>query len=132
MYVRTNMSIYSSSIFLFITKRAQKTKKMLWLTKRSTCDTLGLTERCDPCTRLLELRLNGKKQQKGSKPSICTRPWKWEIKQTTKATTKMKKQRVLDEINDLGYNIEDNNIVIKSAIYNYNYSKERLKKRLLM
>ena len=131
MYVRTNMSIYSSSIFLFITKRAQKTKKMLWLTKRSTCDTLGLTERCDPCTRLLELRLNGKKQRKGSKPSICTRPWKWEIKQTTKATTKMKKQRVLDEINDLGYNIEDNNIVIKSAIYNYNYSKERLKKKVV-
>ena len=63
-----------------------------------------------------------KKTRKG-KDITCQQPWTWTILDCTKSTTKAKKEKVVQEINKLGYNIDNLDTKMKSRYFKHERKK---------
>ena len=54
--------------------------------------------------------------------TTCGQPWTWEMSSTKTASTKMKKQKVIAEINNLGYNFDNSDTTVTLRLYNSEYN----------
>ena len=66
----------------------------------------------------------GKKPRKG-KDITCQQPWTWTILDYTKLAKKAKKEKIVQEINKLGYNLDNTNTNITSRKFKYERKNNR-------